>query len=120
MPIEISFKIAPKKPRRPDQLVARGAFKNTETTDTSFNATAVSAPSLALEVRGPAGEVSLGPPPVPPTNDVRVTLAPKKKYPVKFARFLPDPMPKGRYEIRLRYRDITADIHSDWKAFHIG
>lgn len=120
MSIKITFKIVPKVLKHQKQLIASGTFENTEHNAISFNTSAISSAALALEVRGPQGIVSLGPPPVPPKNDVRITLAPKKKHTAEYKHFLPDTLPAGKYEIRLRYRDITADIHSDWKSFKIS
>lgn len=120
MSIAAELRLSRQTISHPDQLMVHGRFVNKEPADLSFNTSAVSTASLALEVRTMDGRiVSLGPPPTPPSIDVRVDLPPGKSFVVTFRRFLPARLGPGAYQIRLRYVDISAEIHSFWKTFRL-
>jgi hypothetical protein len=83
---------------------------------------AVSSPSLVLEIQDAAGApVHLPPPPIPPERPVLSRLDPGQDRTDVFSGFLPSWTEAGDYRIRCRYPLGSGDaVVSDWVALRLA
>ena len=118
MPLVAELDVQPATAAAAEQFRAVCTIANTGERGEELNLSALSSPSLALEIRTAGGEpVHLPPPPVPPASPLTAPLRPGEEHRADFPGFLPSWTEPGAYEARCRYVSGSTVVHSPWVAF---
>lgn len=119
MALVATLTIQPPEADAAEGLVALCRLTNAGGEVVEINASSLSSPSLALEIRDAGGApFFLPPPPIPPVVPSIERLAPGQERAAEFAGFLPSWAEPGRYQARCRYVSGPREpIVSDWVDF---
>jgi hypothetical protein len=118
MSLIAELEIQPVAANAAEQLRAVCSIANAGEDVEELNLSALSSPSLLLEIRTRGGDpVHLPPPPVPPASPSTAPLGPGEQQRAEFPGFFPSWMEPGEYEARCRYVSGSVVVHSPWVAF---
>lgn len=114
--LRATLTIEPDSADAAEVFVATCRLSNAGPEPVTINESAVSSPSLVLEIQDAAGApVLLPPPPIPPERPLLSRLDPGQHRSVDFSGFLPSWTEAGDYRVRCRYLLGSGDaVVSDW------
>ena len=119
MTLAASLTIEPLESDATDRFVATCRLTNLGDEGVLINVSALSSPSLVLEIRDISGTPVLQPPPpIPPSTPAIERLEPGQERLAQFAGFLPSWTEPGAYLARCRYASGRDEqVVSPWVSF---